>query len=204
MRPLHTVLGSVLIATTVTACTPTFAERTVPAATTHTTAPAELPPGFYFDGEFVALGDFDPEGPVDLINMCDNLPDEVLHKAGMKRVEWLEPLHSARGTVCSFDPYEEGSGADTYNYMADLIPKSRFEEEGLVIDTAPDSLIPGTYTFTSQIHTEATDCHASIDTVRGRMSFGYADYSNSFDLQQLCRQAVLTLETIYFDLRGNI
>lgn len=207
MRPLHLILGSTLTAAMVSGCASQSPEHAAPApqavAEEAAVTDTELPPGFYFNGEFVELGDFDPEGPVDLINMCDDLPDEVLHKAGMKRVELSGASKNPSGLTCTFVPSDEKQNFGSYGFMSDGIPLATFQEEGLLLNEEAVSAIPGLYTFTSNPFQPDQDCFASVTTERGRISFDYHDYSEPLSQDELCARAIQALEIVYFELRGK-
>lgn len=211
MRLFRLTLATGLVLTMALACTTSDGEATddvestttieaVATSTAGTSTPTEMPPGFYFNGEFIALGEFDPDSPVELINMCDDLPDEVLHAAGMQRVEASEALFTGGRLICVFLPLDNKADSGTQGFMADSIPLSRFHELDYVLSENVSPTIPGVFTHVLDTANER-ECWASVSTERGRIGFDYKSYDSNLTFQDICGRAVQTLETVYEQLQ---
>ena len=207
----RTAVAVVAAALALGACAPSSASLiddngTAPAAeegsAEETVEEAPLPPGFYLSGEFVELGPRDLNAPEpEWISPCDEIPDEVLEKAG------LDSSTKGQGefagmTTCSAEPHDP----DLFLMWVSITTGPTFLEELMHEEHRnPDysiSAVRGAVVY--QPRNGMTDfCAVGVDTDRGFFAVNASVHAEHFSFEQKCEVATAAFETIYFELRGE-
>lgn len=164
------------------------------------TAHAETPPGFYLGEEFIEIGEFDPN-KVELIDLCEEIPDEVLLEAG------ISPPATAssefhRSIICSPAAADPEDQYGTFGLMSRSIDKSSLSHEGNLINANVESAIPGVFLY----HTETDEnyaCWSGINTSKSMISVIYENRFIELTQEELCTRALKAFESIYIQLRGK-
>lgn len=164
------------------------------------TAHAETSPGFYLGEEFIEIGEFDPN-KVELIDLCEEIPDEVLLEAG------ISPPATAssefhRSIICSpaaADPEDEYG---VFGLISDSLTKEVVEEEGYMINADVTSAVPEVFLYHAGTDKDFS-CSASIPTNKSLITVTYKNMFSELRQEELCTQALKALESIYTQLRGK-
>lgn len=163
---------------------------------------APLPPGFYLSGEFVELGSRDLNAPEpEWISPCDEIPDEVLEKAG------LDSSTKGQGdfagmTTCVAEPHDP----DLYLMWVGIIAGPTIVEDLLnegdrKVDYSSIT-VPGAVAYQPRDGMEGF-CAVAVDTDRGFFAVNASVHAEHFSFEQKCEVATQTLDTIYLELRGE-
>ena len=128
--PARRLLPCVLGAALLTACgdTTDTTDTTEPLidapSTTLTTPPTQA----------LELGEFDPEGDFQVFDPCTEIPAEVLEAAGLGESVG-EPFYDGnRSAMCSFTAVDESRYPGVFSLVGDRNPRSRLEEQRLIIE----------------------------------------------------------------------
>lgn len=186
--PARRLLPCVLGAALLTACgdTTDTTEPLIDApSTTLTTPPTQA----------LELGEFDPEGDFQVFDPCTEIPAEVLDAAGLGESVG-EPFYDGnRSAMCSFTAVDESRYPGVFSLVGDRNPRSRLEEQGLILGDMREGSVPGGYLHLMPGDI-GNDCSAAVHTNRGRFVVKYTEVLSAHDRAQFCDAVTETLDSI--------
>ena len=199
-KRILSAIAAITTAALLSSCTPATSQAPETDADVASTTQAELPPGFYLGEEFIEIGEFNPN-KVELIDLCEEIPDEVLLEAGM--VKNSGSSRQNRNSInCFLEPSISDFSADTFLLASDSFTESELDSAGYLIAAEVSEKIPTAFLY----HLGSDEnfaCNAAVSTTKSLMSVSLEDYSSDVSQEHLCNQALNTLETIYVELRGK-
>lgn len=207
----RTAVAVVAAALALGACAPSSAsliddKGTAPAteegSAEETVEEAPLPPGFYLSGEFVELGPRDLNAPEpEWISPCDEIPDEVLEKAGLDSSRTKQGDFAGM-TTCVAEPHDP----NLFPLSVGITTGPTFLEELIHEENRnPDyssSAVPGAVLYEPRDGTRDF-CAIGVDTDRGFFAVNASVHAQQFSFEQKCEVATVAIETIYLELRGE-
>ena len=196
--PARRLLPCVLGAALLTACgdTTDTTDTTEPLidapSTTLTTPPTQA----------LELGEFDPEGDFQVFDPCTEIPAEVLDAAGLGESVG-EPFYDGnRSAMCSFTAVDESRYPGVFSLVGDRNPRSRLEEQGLIIEGVDVEIPYGMYLHTLPGDLEK-DCSVAFHTSRGRVVVMYTETLSTQTRQHFCNASLSVMDVINTYLGEN-
>lgn len=184
----------------VTTTSATVPEQETTAAEAAATTEAELPPGFYLGEEFIEIGEFDPEH-VELIDLCAEIPDEVLLEAGM--VKDQDSVRKNSDSInCFLEPSDEKFSTNIFLLASDSFTQQSLKESNYIIPTDLQSSTPNSFLYHLGSDKDFS-CNASVSTTSGLISLGVQNHFNKEEQKVLCDNALKIFDHLYLELRGK-
>ena len=199
-KRILSAIAAITTAALLSSCAPATSQAPETDADVASTTQAELPPGFYLGEEFIEIGEFNPN-KVELIDLCEEIPDEVLLEAGISPPE-TDSSEFHRSIICSPKAADPEDEYGTFGLITDSLTKEVVRNEGYMINANVNSVVPEVFLY----HTGADknfSCSASIPTHKSLMTVTYKNMFTELEQEKLCDQALEALESIYIQLRGK-
>ncbi len=199
-KRILSAVAATITAALLSSCAPATSQAPGTDPDVAATAHAETPPGFYLGEEFIEIGEFDPN-KVELIDLCEEIPDEVLLEAG------ISPPATAssefhRSIICSpaaADPEDEYG---VFGLVSDPLTKQEIGEEGYIIEGHPDAAVPEVFLYHTGLD-EDFACWAGVSTNHGLVSVAYDNPFLKTTQEERCSRALRAFDSIYIQLRGK-
>ena len=199
-KRILSAIAAITTAALLSSCAPATSQAPETDADVAATTQAELPPGFYLGEEFIEIGEFNPN-KVELIDLCEEIPDEVLLEAGISPPE-TDSSEFHRSIICSpaaSDPEDEYG---IFGLVSDPLTKKEIREEGYIIEDHPDAAVPEAFLYHTGLDQEFA-CWAGVATNHGLISIAYDNPFLKTTQEERCSRALTAFDSIYIQLRGK-
>ncbi|WP_169466611.1 DUF3558 family protein [Corynebacterium maris] len=198
-KRILSAIAAITTAALLSSCAPATSQApetdTDVAATTQT----ELPPGFYLGEEFIEIGEFNPN-KVELIDLCEEIPDEVLLEAGMIN-NGTGGIEGSESIICTLRAQEKTLSKGDFSLISDALTKQVFQDNDLIIEPRLTKTVPGSFFYA--FPSDNASCFIATETSQGLISVVYDNPFTGAPQEDLCHPALKALESIYFQLRGK-
>lgn len=196
-KRILSAIAAITTAALLSSCAPATSQAPETDADVASTTQAELPPGFYLGEEFIEIGEFNPN-KVELIDLCEEIPDEVLLEAGMINTG-SDSRFNPESIICIHE--EDGKEKGLFGLISDRVSKENLASENLVRNTSSNSFLQEAFLYS--FPSDEASCFAAVETSRGLVSVVYDNPFVDTSQEKLCDRALEALEAIYIQLRGK-
>ena len=198
-KRILSAVAATITAALLSSCAPATSQAPGTDPDVAATAHAETPPGFYLGEEFIEIGEFDPN-KVELIDLCEEIPDEVLLEAGLIN-NGSGGLEGKESIICTLRAKEQTLSSGDFSLISDAIAKEILNQNDLLLEPNLATTVPGSFFYA--FPSDDASCFVATETSRGLISIVYDNPFIRAEQEHLCNPALKALESIYFQLRGN-